>query len=285
MLRRKARGVSAAALLKQAIDFSRAGEYGRAENFLRKALQSKPDGRGPRPDRPTLWNELGMVCKYLGKFDSAERCYRLALRHVLRVKDPERDCHLANIYHNLGGLEHARRRCGRAERFARRGLQVRLRCASHTRLELASDRAALAAILDGLDRYSESKKLYRQALRTYYLEYGKSHHEIAVILNNLGTAYSATGRAKLATSYYLASLRMKRRELPASHPDLAITMNNLAVFHASRGSERAAARWFDKAIRALELSLGASHPASRTVRRNKARLLLATAGQRIPKPR
>lgn len=175
-------------------------------------------------DRPAVWNQLGMVCKYSGKFDAAERYYRLALRHARRcAKGPEREFFIATLYHNLGGVEHSRRRFSRGEKYARKGLRLRLDWAAPNSLAVASDRAALAAILDGLHRPDESEELYHRALRTYRREYGPRHPEIAVILNNLGALYAATARPKRAESHYLAALRMKRGLLGTSHPDVAVT--------------------------------------------------------------
>jgi tetratricopeptide (TPR) repeat protein len=221
-------------------------------------------------DRPALWNELGIVCKYLGKLDSAERHYRLALRCARqRPKTAEREFFLANLYHNLGGVEHSRQRFASAEKYARKGLELRMKCTPGDSLAVAADRAALAAILDGLHRHDESRRYYFEALRVYRREYGTSHSEIAVVLNNLGALYHATGRPNVAESYYRAALRMKRRELGASHPDMSVTMNNLAMLHRQQGRCKLAESWFKKALRILDSSLGSSHPVTRELRSNQ----------------
>jgi tetratricopeptide (TPR) repeat protein len=261
------------ALLKRALSYSSRGDYRRAEACLREALEfgkRHPGSFGI--DRAALWNELGMVRKYLGKFDSAERYYRLALRCARqRPKTAEREFFLANLYHNLGGVEHSRRRFGIAEKYARKGLELRLKCTGSDSLAVASDRAALAAILDGRHRYGESKRCYFHALKVYRREYGASHPEIAVVLNNLGALYQATGRPKLAESYYRAALRMKRRELGASHPDIGVTMNNLAMLHRGQGRCELAESWFKRALQILNSSLGSSHPVTQELRNNQCR--------------
>jgi Tfp pilus assembly protein PilF len=261
----------ASQLLGRALGHSAGGNYRRAESCLREALKSA-DRHTVNfvVDHPALWNELGIVCKYLGKLDAAERYYRLALRHARRhPKSPDCEFFVANLYHNLGGVEHSRRRFTRAEKYARRGLELRLKCTQNDSLAVASDRAALAAILDGLHRYDESKKYYFQALRIYRREYGASHPEIAVVLNNLGALYDATGRPKVAESYYRAALRMKRRELGVSHPDVAVTMNNLAMLHRGQGRYELAESWFKRALQILNSSVGSSHPFTRELRNNQ----------------
>jgi tetratricopeptide (TPR) repeat protein len=215
-----------------------------------------------------LWNELGLVYKCLGECKIALKFYRLALRHSHHcLTGRERDDFLANLYHNLGGLEHSRRCFRRGELYARKSLLLRLRAQPHA-LPLAADKVALAAILDGLRKFSESQKLYRQALRVYRRVYGPSHREIALILNNLAAVYQQTGRPNRAAKYYRTALEMKRRELGATHPDLAITINNLGILHASEGRKRDAELSFNQALKLFETSLGKSHPNTRAVRNN-----------------
>ena len=270
---KRVKSVRTSRLLKRALAYSSRGNYQLAERWLRRALNST--GRRPSDfitDRPALWNELGMVCKYLGKLGSAERYYGLALRHAgLQPETPERDFFLANLYHNLGGVEHSRRRFARAEKYARRGLELRLNCTHNDSLAVASDRAALAAILDGQQQFDESKKLYFKALSVYRRKYGASHPEIAVVLSNLGALYHATCRPKLAQTHYHAALRMKRRELGASHPDIGVTMNNLAMLHSTQGRRELAESWFKRALQIFKSTLGNSHPVTRELRNNQRR--------------
>jgi tetratricopeptide (TPR) repeat protein len=267
-------GVAGNEGLQRAIQHRLRGEYRKAEIGLLKSLESiETVAAPPGPEHLSIWNELGMVYKYLGEFRKADRYYRLALRQTqLCLVGREREFFLANLYHNLGGLEHSRRHFRRGERYARISLQLRIRTAGAGSLAVATDRAALAANLDGLGKFAESEKLYRQALRTYHRVYGATHPEIAVVLNNLAALYQATGRPKRAEALYHKALEMKRRELGASHPDLAVTLNNLAMLCRSQGKKNAARQGFKSALRILNSSLGSSHPNAHAVRNNLQRL-------------
>src|SRR5579864_75387 len=256
--------------LRRARRFSRRGDYSEAQRCFRKALRFAGKSLAFASVRPYLWNELGMACKYSAKFDSAARYYRLAARYARHFEGEQRDFLLSTIYHNLGGVEHSRRRFVRAEAYARKGLALRLRCVPGDNLAVASDRAALAAILDGRHRRAEAERHYRFALRIYRREYGPSHPDIAVVLNNLGALYQELGRSKEAESSYRAALRMKRNELGGSHPDVAVTMNNLAILCRSQGRTELARSWFKKACEILAASLGSSHPTTQAVKRNLA---------------
>jgi len=256
-------------LVKTALRGSARGDYRLAEQRLQQALKlARSSTTLSEVGRPALWNELGMVCKYLGKFDKAERYYRRALRYARRFsKTADREFFLADLYHNLGGLEHARQHFSRAETYARKGLQLRLGCAKPDSIAVAADRAALAAILDGLDKHAESERHYRAALRTYRREYGPDHLEIALILNNLGALCQATGRTRRAEFYCRSALEMKRRKLGDSHPDVAVTMNNLGMLYVGLGKSSLARVYLQQAVQILKATLGARHPSTRAVGR------------------
>jgi len=244
------------------------GDYGAAESSFRQALQLLRNDTID-PDRLALWNELGMVLKYSGKYDEAEGCYRLALRHGCKCfRGAEQQFFRANLYHNLGGLEHSRERFTRAIKYARKGLELRLKCCASDTLAVARDRSALGAILHGLCKYADSERNYVHALRIYLRAYGPRHQQIAIVLNNLAALCHATGRPRRAEHYYRAALRMKRRLLGRSHPDLAVTMNNLALLLDSQDRTRAARSWMWKARSILESTLGRSHPSTLCVQQN-----------------
>src|SRR5688572_2959775 len=52
-------------------------------------------------------NRLGILYKYTGEFDKAERLYRDALANLIEQYGEEYSF-VATLYHNLGGLFHAR---------------------------------------------------------------------------------------------------------------------------------------------------------------------------------
>jgi len=246
------------------------GKFREALRFLRLA---SPRPRTITADQLCLWNEFGMVCKYAGRLSAAERYYRLALRHSARhYEGPALDFFRANLYHNLGGLEHSRHRFRRGEAYTRKALHLRCRAAGPDSLGAASDMAALGALLDGQQRFAESETLYRKALRVYRREYGKSHAEIAVVLNNLAAVFQATAREQVSRRYYQAALRMKRKELGRSHPDVALSLNNLAMLEKRTGKWQAARFNLACALTILRRSLGKNHPHTRAVRKNLADL-------------
>lgn len=266
--------MSVSTLQKQARQHTSDGEYRKAAVCLQKALRQV---NGTRPackrERLCLQNELGIVCKYLGRFDKAEKYYRLALRQAADCfQGRERDFFLATLYHNLGGVEHARRRFRSGESYSRKALQHRRKAAEAGSLAVASDMAALAALLDAQQSFAEAEALYVKALKTYRREYGTNHVEIAVVLNNLAALYQATGREKRAQAHYSEALRMKRKVLGPTHPDVGVTLNNLGMLSLKGSREKEAAKYFRKAISILMRSLGSTHPNTRAVQHNLQRI-------------
>ena len=71
---------------------------------------------------------------------------------------------MASIWHNLGGLEHARGRPEIGEPYARKAWQLRRAALGDEHPDTVADEAALAGLLDGLGRYDESEPIYRKAL-------------------------------------------------------------------------------------------------------------------------
>jgi tetratricopeptide (TPR) repeat protein len=258
------------ARLESADKYVETGDYRKAEAFLKKTLRSLASRKtSPTPDHLQIWNQLGMVYKYLGKYSVAEHYYRASLRHAPRCfQGLDRDCFVANLYHNLGGLEHSRRHFRRGEKYTRRALRLRVRSAGPASLGAASDMCALAALLDGQGKFAESKPLYRKALRIYRREFGANHPEIAVVMNNLGALFQAQSHPRVAKRCYRAALIMRRRVLGKSHPDVGVTLNNLAILYRDLGEKRQASACFQGALRILETSLGRAHPSTRAVRNN-----------------
>lgn len=229
----------------------------------------------PEPEHLSAWNELGIVYKYLAKFEKARKCYRAALRYCDScLTGSARYELLANLYHNLGGLEHAQRRFRRAEPYARKSVGYRLRVRPKNPLSIAADRVALAAILDGLGKFVESQALYSSALRVYRRAHGESHREVALVLNNLAAVYQKSRRTERAEKMYRAALAMKTETLGKAHPDVAVTMNNLAMLLATQRRSAEAERYFERAHKSLANALGQKHPNVCAVGANLERLRL-----------
>jgi tetratricopeptide (TPR) repeat protein len=228
------------------------------------------------PGRAALLNGAGVVCKYGGWFTRGAACYRSAVALAAAHGD---DDLLATLYHNLGGLEHARGRPRRALPFARASVCLRsaLPESPGRRADRARDEGALAAILlclpeeDGAPaRLDEAEALLARAVAILTEAEGDDAPEVQVQRVNLAAAKLQRGLPEEAALMLEAALAAKERALGAGHPEVEKTRNNLGVaLRASGRIEEARAAW-TRARDALVLTVDADHPTLAAVRENLA---------------
>lgn len=243
--------------------------YDEAEAHLRNALRW---ARSVGPlEIAASKNALGMLFKYTGRYAEAARLYHGALE-VIEALFGAHDLRLAPILHNLGGIEHARRRFARGEAHARRGLTIRRRALGRDNVVVAQDEVALGALLEGQDKLRDAARLYRRALVVFERAGSSQQYEVAVVCNNLGSIAHARGRIAEGLTFYRRSLRIKRRMLGDHHPDVAVTRNNLAVLSKSLGRHATARALYAKALAAFEQVYGPRHRVTRLCRANLAQL-------------
>ena len=247
------------------------GDYAAAEPLLRSAVATaeRLDPFDPARLAEAL-NELGLLCKDLAKYDEARASYERALSLIEGTSEPN-PAHVAALYHNLGGIEHARGNHVAGEPFARRGLALRRGIPNCDAREVASDMAALAALLDGQRKFDEAERLYVEALDVFEREPESNAGEIAVALNGLGALQAMRGELAPAADLLERAVTMKKRSLGARHPDVAISLTNLAVTMRWRGDGAGAAALFSEALAIFEQALGSDHPKTRSCRASAER--------------
>jgi tetratricopeptide (TPR) repeat protein len=230
------------------------GQYGDAEPWLRRAITVAERTVDAQLLAGAL-NNLAVLFKYTGNFDEGERLYLRALSLA-----EENSAQAATLYHNLGGLDHARGRFESAEPHARRAVEIRARLLGDDHLDTLADACALAGVLDGLARYTESEPIYRRALAAFERLLGPEHYEIAVNLNNLAGVRWSLGDAVEAEVLYRRALEMKRRLLGPDHPDTAVTGHNLASMLEDLGRTAEARTLAAHARCVFESVLSEPHP-------------------------
>lgn len=250
------------------------GRYEDAEAAFRHALaEAEQNLRADAAPLADLLIGLAITFKYSGRFDEAEQLYRRALRIAASATADEAGSTVATIYHNLAGLEHARGNYLAAEPLARRAVELRLQAVNATAVDVAADKAALAAILDELGQSDEAEALLRDALAVYRSVYGETHYEVAVNLNNLAGVLHRRGRLGEAQALYEESLEIKQELLGAEHPELAATLNNIALLAGAQQRYDEAEPLFRRALTLLERAVDPSHPNLAACRANYATLL------------
>jgi tetratricopeptide (TPR) repeat protein len=231
------------------------GDYVNAERLLRRALSGARHG----VDLTAVHNELGMTLRYAGRFDEAGDCYRRALDELARQHTPDHSG-LATVHHNISGLAHARGDLAAAELSARAALALRAGTAGAEHPATLADQGALAAVLVSRGALDEALALLHQVLVGVERIYGTAHHEVAVVLHNLGSAAHLSGSHPHAAALLTRSLAVKEVTLGRTHPELAVTLCNLGLAHHWCGRTDLALTHLRRAIDVLEPVVDPEHP-------------------------
>jgi tetratricopeptide (TPR) repeat protein len=252
------------------------GRYTEAVRLYSAAAGRAEQLDGDPLDLAAVLNGWGIVCKYMGEFDEAERLYGRALRIVEAAVGVD---HLdaAGIFHNLGGLAHARGDYVAAEPLARRAVELRRRVLHRNHPDVAADEAALAAILDRLGKRHEAEKLLRRALEIFEHVFGPCHCEVAITLNNLAAIVQHRREPAAAEDLYRRALAIKERVLGPNHPEVATTLNNLATALRAQQRSAEAGAVYRRSLAILERTLGTDHPTTLVCRENYTVLLCSAA--------
>ena len=207
-----------------------------------------------------------------GTIIRAAEIYRRILER-LRSSDDRDDSDVATIYHNLGGLEHARGRHAHGEPFAREAVRIRRAVFGANHPLVAADEVALGAICDGIAKHGEARRLYSRALRIFRSAAPPDRYEIAVTLNNLAASYYSTGQIAQAERYFKQALSLKEEIFGRRDVDLALTLNNLALVYRSRGRKDLAKTHYLRAISIFKRALPAHHPKVKACQKNYVKLM------------
>lgn len=218
-------------------------------------------------------NELGVIHKFQGRYDDAEPLYRRALA-LAESADMLDDA--ATLYHNLGGLAHARGDHATGEPLARRSVELREATLGREHPTTAADRAAWGALLEGLDRLTEAEQAYREALAVFEATLGPGSLEAASALTALGGVLHQRAHLDDAERAYRRALEIRQSLLSATHFDLAMTLNNLGMLLVERGALDEARGLLARAHDAFRAGLGAAHPHTQAVARNLAAATVPT---------
>jgi len=236
------------------------GRYADAAKTLARAVEAHEGAYGrSHVEVAVPLNQLAMAYRYLARFVDAGMAYQRALR-LLQTNGRAESVEAADVFHNLGGLEHGAGNWLRGEPYAREAVRIRTKLLGRNHPAVASDLTALAALLDRQKKYAEAEQLNTRALTILEREYGSSHHLVAVALNNVAAIRYERGDRREAEALYRRALAIEEAQLGPSHPKVAFTLNNLAVLMKDTRRPQEAAALFKRALSLFEKEMGPSHP-------------------------
>jgi tetratricopeptide (TPR) repeat protein len=248
----------------------RQGRYAAAEEAYRQAL-TEAAREFREPELAPICNELGILYKFGGRLDEAERWYHRALSALSAEYGPDHP-ELASLHHNLAGLAHSRGDTALAEEYARRSVAMRRAALPADHPTVVADEAHLGAILEAAGKLAEAEPLLRRAVDFFGRAYGSEHYEVAVNLHNLAAVRARLGALAEAEMLYLQALAGKRAVLGPQHPEVGLTMYNLSVLALELGQPERARGLAAGAHEVLAASVAPGHPARLAAREHLAAL-------------
>jgi len=254
------------------------GDFVRAEVSLKEALRIVATEFGEASERVAdARNNLAVLYKACGRFDEGLSLYQKALAAIVKLNGE--DCLACSVlYHNIGGILHAKGDFSAAEPSGRKAWEISRRLLGEDDPRTLFDAVAYAAILDGLQRYDESEAIYRRALAIFEETFGPEHYEVASNLHNLAAVLCARGDLDEAEKLYRRALAIKEKLLGAESPDTALTRNNMGALLNRKGRPKEAAAMLQSAVETLQRRLAPDHPHLAFARANLENALLSLRG-------
>ena len=246
------------------------GDYGKAEEYYRKALEIVGKILGQEhPDTATIYNNLALVYQAQGYYRKAEEYYRKALKVMEKILGQEHP-DTATIYNNLAGVYQAQGDYGRAEEYYRKALKITEKILGQEHPDTAMTYDNLARVYKAQGDYGKAEEYFIKALRIREKVLGQEHPDTAATYNNLAVVYRTQGDYRKAEKFYQKDLEITEKVLGQEHPSTATTYNNLAGLYQNQGDYGKAEEFFIKALRIREKVLGQEHPSTATTYNNLA---------------
>jgi tetratricopeptide (TPR) repeat protein len=257
-----------AAIKKQAVGAISAGDYGRANMLLQRALDAdlaaarRTQGRAQDAANKRFLTaaktraDIGALKLNQLQYAAAAQNFQEAANLV-----PAGELLVRSGYLNSLGL--AAQRSGNypvAGTALAEALSIRERMLGPDHPDVATSLNNLAKLYNAQGRYADAEALYRRALAMREKALGPDHPDVATSLNNLAELYNAQGRYADAEPLYRRALAIGENTLGPDHPDIAIRLNNLGALYANQGSYADAEPLYERAIAIDQKALGPEHP-------------------------
>lgn len=241
------------------LGYYRLGDLRQSLDWLRQAMNLYAH-LGEEDSLPIAMMELGMVCRAMGDYETAETHYRQALA---RWQESENLGWQANLFNNLGGLYHAQGRYSSAVSALERGLGCARQC-NYLRME-ALLLISLAEVYAELEEVEAAREMLQQALQI--------GHEIR---DHFVLFYSLYAGASLALQVEnLAEAQILLEQIEQKEP--ARSPYEAGLFHFATGRLRLVAGQPAEAISQLEQAIASLEHSGRMAEPLLARSWMAAA--------
>jgi len=239
--------------------YSNLGLLEDATSLLEEAVElEKESPTGSLSARKTAL-ELGWLRLQRGRYEDAERIYRLALEQNTRELGEE---HLltARAMVHLGNLYRIQSRLDEAEPLLSRAIEIEQRTVGDEDEMTLSAKGNLAVVYRLQGRFDEAGVLLREVLQGMRRVLGDDHRKTLTVQRLLSLNLISLGRDDEAEGMLMETAAAQRRVLGNEHPRLQETLRNLAVLYKGSGRYPEARRSYREALDASRKVRGKNHP-------------------------
>ncbi len=221
-----------------------------ALEIRKKLAESSPEIYKPR--LAESWNNLGTALRKVGKHEEAMKAYKTALeaRKELVASGTAESYHdLANTHANIGTLLREQGKLKEAKTAFEAAVEAHKKIHAGEARPFMSTRGnllnSLGVVKNDLEDFTGALESYRQALAVYeHLDGDKVASrvpEMAMVCNNIASAYKSTGQLDAAEQAFLKSYNLYK-SLVQDEPHvysryLKVAMENLRIFYSQVGKQ------------------------------------------------
>ncbi|CAF4877106.1 unnamed protein product [Rotaria sp. Silwood1] len=167
---------------------------------------------------------------------------------------------LAEIYKNIGGVQHIMGNYSEALQYFEKALEIRETVLPLSHPDLAQIYAWMGATYSNTGYYAKALEFHKKAYKIYRETLPLNHPDMSISYSSIGGVYNSMGDYTKALEFYEKANQIYEKALPPNHPDLAASYSTVGQMFTKMGSYSKALAFYKKAHEIYEKALSSNHP-------------------------
>lgn len=216
---------------------------------------------------------LAMVHSRMGRYDEAERLFKIALQTSQLLLGSEHLetlailNNLADLYDNLGNHK-------AAEEVTLRVLRLRQEKLGPDHALTLSTMNGLAGTYEAMGRYADALQIYEDVMRARLNVESEDHPLVLAAKGSIAGVKMKMGHYAEAKALCAQVVATRERVLGPTHPSTLASLQFMGAIHGRLGENDAAIEVYKRVASARDETLGVAHPATLSARNNLALTLM-----------
>ena len=202
------------------------------------------------------WNILGSVCKHQGKYEDAEKLYRLANEHL--SLEPGLEIKKAEVTLEIASVCAVQKKLDEAAQLSTLVLQQIKRISGSHNLEIRS-LSILASVLSLQNRFAEAMQHYRSALAQSEDFYGFNHPQTLRLVRQLATKYREYDQVEKTEMLLRRELLSLEEQVGIDQPLTMTIQRELTAVYQDQGKYEEAEILLRRSLEVYEATFGCDH--------------------------